>query len=155
MSCCLHECHLGWTLDGPEGVYEGSERARHRPRLQHGGHVRLVQPGVGELGAIVPQQSSWKRIRLERTFATRCRGGPGFGKESLSCFGFLLRLRRTWGCSPFPNQTRQQKCKGWIKHCISTTYKEKYLDQSIHLNLSKYAFFSLKTQTLQRLCLSK
>lgn len=78
VSSCLHECHLCWALDGPEGVYEGPESARHRPHLQHGSHVRLVQPGVGGLRAIVPQQSAWQRIQVERKFATRCQDAPGF-----------------------------------------------------------------------------
>lgn len=75
-------------------------------------------------------------IQVERRFATRCQDGPGFeyfntwlkdywlfvcffsiitkllqlGKEGLSCLGFLLRLRRTWGCSL--SQTRQDSKSG-------------------------------------------
>lgn len=56
----LHERHLCRALDGPEGVYEGSEGARHGARLQQGTDVSLVEPRVGGLGAVVPKQRPWK-----------------------------------------------------------------------------------------------
>lgn len=58
VTCFLHERHLCRALDGPERVYERPERVRHRPRLQQGTHVSLVEPRVGGLRAVVPQQSA-------------------------------------------------------------------------------------------------
>ncbi|TNN55637.1 hypothetical protein EYF80_034153 [Liparis tanakae] len=49
-------------LEDQHRVYEGPERVRHRPRLQHGTHVSLVEPRVGGRRTVVPQHRAWKRI---------------------------------------------------------------------------------------------
>lgn len=61
--CCdatslLHESHLGWALEGPEGVCKGSERAHHGPPFQQGPNMGLVEPRVAGLGAIIPHSAT-------------------------------------------------------------------------------------------------